>query len=139
MGAFAIKNGKLVIRPTAPITDCSGCGACCMYQGRPPLSMEEEGRLPAEVQAELAIYDAEVVSGARPPSGKKARALKSGRVGLTVFAELDLVEPCLWLDAETKQCRNYEHRPAACRVFEVGGKECRSTRREFRIPLPIAQ
>jgi Fe-S-cluster containining protein len=32
--------------------------------------------------------------------------------------------PCVWYDAESKQCRHYEHRPDICRTFPVGGEGC---------------
>lgn len=32
--------------------------------------------------------------------------------------------PCLWYDAETRQCKHYEHRPEVCREFEMGGDDC---------------
>lgn len=38
-------------------------------------------------------------------------------------------EPCIWLDAETKRCRHYEHRPSVCREFPVGGDDCREARK----------
>ena len=136
MAALSFRNGKLVKRQTAAITSCEGCpGACCQYQGRPPLSASEEAVLPDAVKVELAAFDEAVARGERPPSGIKLREIAAGRVGLTMFADGRLVDPCLWLDS-TGQCKNYEYRPETCRVFEVGGKDCRTTRAEFRIPLP---
>ncbi len=32
--------------------------------------------------------------------------------------------PCIWLDMETRQCKNHEYRPRICREFETGSREC---------------
>jgi Fe-S-cluster containining protein len=37
--------------------------------------------------------------------------------------------PCLWFDPQTRRCRHYEHRPQACRVFEIGSHDCHGARR----------
>lgn len=140
MPAFKYQNGKLVSLPTVAITSCEGCpGACCQYQGRPPLSSQEESSLPDQLRAELAVFDQEVNEGKRRPPGAKVQEMKKGRVGFTIFAEQELVDPCFWLESETHQCKNYDHRPQTCREFELGGKACRATRREFRVPLPLAE
>jgi Fe-S-cluster containining protein len=38
--------------------------------------------------------------------------------------EMDLGQPCLWYDPQTRQCRHYEYRPQICRDFEAGNFHC---------------
>ena len=45
--------------------------------------------------------------------------------GLT---DIDLGQPCFWLDSETKKCLHYEHRPEVCRDFELDSRHCRRMR-----------
>jgi Fe-S-cluster containining protein len=44
-----------------------------------------------------------------------------------------LNQPCMWFDAETLSCKNYELRPQICREFKVDGDGCRVYRIEFQI------
>jgi Fe-S-cluster containining protein len=105
-----------------PVIDsCDGCGACCRVVSRPPF---------------YRVFDA---------SGEDAwERLKWDRPDL--FAEL-LADsqarrtsggpyfgtPCLWYDTQTGRCRHYDHRPRACREFELGGTDCRDARRRAGI------
>lgn len=115
------------------IADCAGCGKCCDHMGTPPMyalyfpppgrellewakGTEDHQRfesLPAEVREELATYYAGV------------------RAGTIVDRTKDGKTPCLWLNTETKRCKNYEHRPSVCREFEVGDSGCRIARGEL--------
>lgn len=36
--------------------------------------------------------------------------------------------PCVWLDLNSKRCQHYEHRPQACRDFEINSQLCRLSR-----------
>jgi Fe-S-cluster containining protein len=36
--------------------------------------------------------------------------------------------PCIWYDAETRRCGQYEHRPGACRKFEIASDGCNQWR-----------
>lgn len=36
MAALRLVNGKIVGRPTRPVTNCDNCGACCRHMGTPP-------------------------------------------------------------------------------------------------------
>jgi Fe-S-cluster containining protein len=105
----------------AVIESCDGCGACCQVVTHPPFysvfgAMGEDAweRLKADrpdlVAALVADFKARRLSG-RPLSGT----------------------PCLWFDAETGLCGHYEYRPLACREFEVGGEDCRDSRRRAGI------
>lgn len=40
--------------------------------------------------------------------------------------------PCIWLDRETRRCKNHEHRPRICRNFETGSPECLEWRSYYR-------
>ena len=37
--------------------------------------------------------------------------------------------PCAWFDPDTRRCRHYEFRPALCRHFAPGSRECQGVRR----------
>ena len=46
----------------------------------------------------------------------------------------DDAAPCMWLDLETRRCRNYEHRPEVCReAVKPGDEHCRHDRKKFGI------
>lgn len=40
--------------------------------------------------------------------------------------------PCIWLDMQTRRCRNHEHRPRICRDFATGSPECYEWRAYYR-------
>lgn len=165
---LTLKNGRLVRVPDRPITDCSGCGACCRHMGTPPgyaaffgtdtppdwfvgtSDYERCKTIPPEIGESLRQYYRDVKAGLlmdrtadfELSNGKIIDAVKKGRLKLakTLLAEAaeHPVIPCLWYDEEAKQCRHHEYRPDTCREFEVGGDACRATRSHFRIPLPLA-
>ena len=86
------------------IQDCQDCGACCQRTPIPPFEPGEE-----------AVRDV-------PES-----LLVPIRQRIEADQHFDLI-PCVWFDAQSKSCRHYDLRPAACRKFEVGGDLCRLTR-----------
>jgi len=133
MAVNRIRGGRVVRKPL-PITECSGCSACCQYQGRPPVD-GIPANLPFALQIELMSMDSEVEDGTRKRPGGKLAAIQAGR---REFNQ-DLIDPCWWLDPATNRCRHYEHRPQTCRDFKMGGEACLKTRTEFRIPLPMAK
>jgi Fe-S-cluster containining protein len=143
--SFRLRNGQLVrkvetVRKPLPVVDCSSCtAACCQYQGRPPLTDKEAAALPEEVRLPLLAFDAEVSAGVRPLPGRLARRILAGDIPTSRFADPADIEPCLWLDTATHRCRHHEHRPQACADFAVGGADCLTTRREFRVPLPMTR
>ena len=51
------------------------------------------------------------------------------------LTDLDLGQPCIWLDLETKQCKHYEYRPQMCHDFEVGNKHCLRLREAHGLPI----
>lgn len=42
--------------------------------------------------------------------------------------------PCVWFDGNSRRCRHYEQRPAACRRFEIGSDLCRLSRCDIGLP-----
>jgi Fe-S-cluster containining protein len=103
------------------ITSCDGCGACCQVVTRPPFvrRFDRSGEEAWErlrwdrpgLWAELLADDEERRESGGPYYGT----------------------PCLWYDAATRRCRHYEHRPQACRDFQMGGIDCRDARRRAGI------
>lgn len=115
-----------------PMADpCADCGLCCRHVGTPPgffaayCSPHWDGKfltesedyatwlaMPAAVRDELrAYYD----------------AVDRGEVADRARDEV----PCLWFDAATKRCRNYESRPQTCReAVEPGDEYCLTFRTE---------
>lgn len=110
------------MRTPLPVTSCEGCGECCTQVGTPPglfaayASPLWDGKylteapdyqvwlaMPEELRRQLADYY-------RDNSGRPSR--------------YDEGLPCLWFDEQTRKCRHYDHRPEACREFEVGSAEC---------------
>lgn len=45
----------------------------------------------------------------------------------------NVLQPCIWLDMETRRCRNYEHRPPTCREFVPGCEVCLEDRESTRL------
>ena len=97
------QNSSLPVLSNGPVTDCGGCGACCMELSVPPF-LDEIDFLPSELQQEVIA----------------ARMEESVRVAQGL--------PCIWFDSQTLKCRHYEHRPNVCREFETGGDCCLETR-----------
>jgi Fe-S-cluster containining protein len=90
------------------IVSCDGCGACCLQQGHPPYTDDERQFVPYELLAPIDEY-------------------------LSTLEEDDFGQPCIWLDEETRQCRNYEYRPHACRDFERGCDSCVALRLQYKV------
>ena len=90
-----------------PILNCDDCGACCMSIGHPHFWRTATGdkadphwaAMPQSLRDEVNQY----VDG---------------------LDDVDIGQPCIWLDLETKKCRHYEHRPQMCRDFEIGNEHC---------------
>lgn len=115
------------LRPLPVVESCEGCGACCLEQATPPgyvayltgLFSLDDGSddaarikaLPADLRAELDSYI--------------DRAARTGG-----HSE---IEPCLWYDQSTRQCKHYDLRPQICREFEADSDFCHSWRRQYGI------
>ena len=99
------------------ISDCGGCGLCCLHMGYPPFVGADGGcdpevhwtEMPAELKAELLSF---IDSYESPASG--------------------LDGPCCWFDPQQRNCIHHSHRPNVCRDFRVGGKVCRQWRDHYR-------
>ena len=83
--------------------NCDGCGACCMAIGHPQFYRHSNDPIWESLPDNL------------------KRQINEHIDNLT---EVDMGEPCIWLDMETRQCKNYEYRPQMCRDFELGNPHC---------------
>lgn len=106
------QKASLPVLSSGLVTDCGGCGACCMELSVPPF-LDEIDFLPRELQQEVIV----------------ARLEESGRSSQGL--------PCIWFDPQTLKCRHYEHRPNICREFETGGDCCLETRERRMKALKI--
>lgn len=81
------------------VTNCDGCGACCMSMGTPPFAGPGDpswDALPEQLKAEI-----------------KAEVFRPGR---------NYDGPCIWL--ENGRCKHHAIRPMICREFEIGSPAC---------------
>ena len=104
--------------PLLPILEsCDGCSACCRVVTLPPFR---------RIFGEAGEEAWERLRWDRPDLRREfleaERLRKAG-------GEPSFGSPCLWLDLELGRCRHYDHRPRACREFDVGGVDCRGARR----------
>ena len=100
---------------------CNNCGLCCMHMRTPPFCGPEDPQwqaLSAELKAEIDDW----VMGGNP------------RWEFMVQNEGN-VNPCIWLNLLTGECRHYELRPDVCREYEVGNQSCRTLRREVGLTV----
>lgn len=116
--------------PIVPVISCSGCGVCCTYVGLPP----GYGKFYFENMPELTEADWASVDGLRwrsMPSELRDGLIAYDRAvtaGTAIDRSVEIV-PCLWHDAATGGCGNYEWRPQICRDFLTGGSSCLAMRR----------
>lgn len=108
------------------INNCDDCGACCTGQAALPVHLVHDDKpeyrlpgckpLPPELRAELkATVERMLRDKSFPPDGT----------------------PCIWYDAEKKQCRHYEYRPTLCRdEVKPGDEACRRWRKSCEIDGP---
>jgi len=100
---------------------CNNCGLCCMHMRTPPFGGDADPdwqRLSKELKRELANWLDE----------------NSPRFNFMVANDGN-VNPCIWLDLTSGQCRHYELRPAVCRDYEVGNSSCRVLRQEVGLTV----
>lgn len=109
-----------------PVLNCDGCGQCCRHVGTPPgfsLFFPPPGQtIPRWVRPD---YPDRAIVAAMPAHLRNE--LAAYYRDLWAGEGLDRVEAhmeCLWFDAENRRCRNYDHRPTACRDFEIGEEAC---------------
>jgi Fe-S-cluster containining protein len=89
---------------------CKKCGACCRWQGSPPVMPDELRAWPQELQD---IWEAIFI--------------------VTGGARFDDELPCFFWDSINKTCRIYQVRPGICREFEPGGEGCTTWREKARL------
>ena len=85
--------------------DCTNFGACCREMVQPPMDLTDRFNVPDYLLREITHFNA------------------------MVRDSLPEVYPCIWLDLVTMKCRHYEHRPAICRDFQIGGDGCMTQRK----------
>lgn len=90
------------------IQSCDGCGACCRHVGHPMFM----GAFPGTGTPEQAWLD--LPKSLRREHLDYLNATQGDNYGT----------PCYWLDPHTHKCKHYEHRPRACRDFEMGAEDC---------------
>ncbi len=107
-------------RKTLPLVkSCDDCGACCTGQCALPIHLVNEhagiepvSPLPPELADELRETVARFQRDGWPDDGS----------------------PCIWYDAEKRQCKHYEHRPELCRdEVKVGDTACLKWRKAVGI------
>lgn len=54
------------------------------------------------------------------------------------LTDVDIGEPCIWYNQETRQCSHYEFRPQMCRDFEAGNDHCLRLREKYGIESPLS-
>ena len=118
MSPTIAEAGDTVMRATlAVIESCDGCGACCLVVTTPPFRRDFDGG--GEEAWERLAWDRPDLLAGILDADRARRAVGEPSFG----------SPCLWFDAETGRCRHYDDRPHACRVFDLGGVDCRGARR----------
>src|SRR4051794_31601042 len=99
------------------IESCDGCGDCCRVVVSPPFVRQLDG---GGEEAWLRLrWDAPELQADWIAQEKRRRELGHPSTG----------SPCHWFDEQTRRCTHHEFRPQACRVFEIGGLDCRDARR----------
>lgn len=130
-----------------PVVDCDGCGVCCFHMGYPAFILPREPMTDAEIDA-----DPDLVRRIKFDPQLRSE-LKSGNPGEphwhsmpdTLRAEWESFVggyqvpvygsspesfdgPCIWLDPDTRRCKNHAHRPRVCRDFSIGSAACQQWR-----------
>jgi Fe-S-cluster containining protein len=86
------------------IESCDDCSACCRQTPIPPFLPGEEEQWNVPTEWLMPVQQ-------------------------RIDADLQFeVLPCVWLDIDSNRCRHYEHRPQACRDFQINSDLCRLSR-----------
>jgi uncharacterized protein len=107
--------------PLPVIASCESCGACCQVVSSPPFRRIFDGE--GEDAWEKLRWERPELFAELLADSKTRHAAGGPFYGT----------PCFWYDPVKAQCRHYEHRPQACRAFELGGSDCRDSRRRAGI------
>ena len=133
-----------------PILDCHGCGVCCFHMGYPAYILPQPPMTEEEIESD------EVLSRRVKNNPRLKSELLAGRPGESHWHRLpaalkaewqDYVDsyqlpnydgsvnsldgPCIWLDMDTRQCKNHEYRPNICRDFKTGSQACHDWRKHY--------
>lgn len=144
-------NKKQRTDPLPVIAQCEGCGVCCFHMGYPAFILPREPMTDEQIDS-----DPELAAQIRRDPQRRVE-LKAGNPGESYWHLLpDQLRsewkafvsgyqlpdygddpstfdgPCIWLDLDTRQCKNHEHRPRICRDFETGSPECHQWREYYR-------
>ena len=124
---------------------------CCFHMGYPPYLLPRDPMTDAEIDA-----DPDLIRQIEKDP-RRREDLRAGHPGESYWhsmpaelraqweamvAEYQVPEygddlstfdgPCVWLDMETRRCKNHEHRPRICREFETGKQKCHEWRSFYR-------
>jgi Fe-S-cluster containining protein len=105
------------------VSNCQGCGVCCLHIGYPPYVLPHDGHpgeywwqvLPAALRTELELV---MVNYQLPSYDGTVESLDG---------------PCCWYDCQTGRCLNHQHRPNVCREFQPGSRGCLEWRAHYKI------
>ena len=97
--------------PLPVIENCDHCSACCRRTPIPPFQPGEE-----------AVWDV------------PAAWLVPVHERIAADQHFDLL-PCVWLDQTADRCQHYDHRPQACRDFQINSDLCRLSRWDEGVSL----
>ncbi|WP_392338117.1 YkgJ family cysteine cluster protein [Loktanella salsilacus] len=95
--------------------DCQACGACCTHAGDVAVYAQEDNvpeHLTRSVRGRLGFGSWEVEQGTRVMAKTACNTCTALRIKNDQFS-----------------CRIYENRPAVCREFKAGSKECFAARK----------
>lgn len=105
------------------MSECKGCGLCCLHMSLPPYDEEEREYLRKhvpDVYADLLAVE-------------ETRRFQLAVVGTDFI-------PCGFLDPVTRTCRHHENNPDVCQIFEAGGEFCNQSRRDAGLnPLELQE
>lgn len=129
------------------VADCEGCGVCCFHMGYPAFILPRDPMSDDQIDADPKLVEqikndprrrAELHAGNPGESYWHALPDELRSQWESFVADYQLPEygedpktfdgPCIWLDMETRRCKNHEHRPRICRDFETGSSECHQWR-----------
>ena len=100
-----------------PILTCDGCGACCTFVRTPPHLVFWQDGQPIPIDGEpTADFDYQALMAAPEEARRLFREKR--------LSNAPAVDPCAWLDLETRKCRFHEFRAEICHSFEVSSGAC---------------
>jgi Fe-S-cluster containining protein len=138
------------------IAACEGCGVCCFHMGYPAYILPREPMTHAQIDSDPELLKEiesdplrrqELLNGhpgesywhAMPKELKEEWSAHVAQYSKPEYGEdpSTFDGPCIWLDMETRQCKNHEFRPRICRDFETGSPECLEWRSYYRDKIEL--